>query len=71
MQALIWIGAALSLTGVALLAWCVAQALAARRANLPEDALRARLQKLVAVNLGALALSTLGLMAVVLGIALR
>ena len=68
MAALIWTGAALSLTGVALLVWCVAKAIAARSANLPEPDLRARLQKLVAVNLGALALSTIGLMLVVLGI---
>lgn len=68
MQALIWIGAALSLAGVALLVWCILQTLAARRAGLDEQALRARLQRLVAVNLGALALSTIGLMTVVLGI---
>lgn len=69
-DALIWAGACLSLIGVGLLLWCVAQALSARRAGLEEPALRARLQRLIAYNLGALALSSIGLMMVVLGIIL-
>ena len=70
MAALIWIGAALTLAGVGLLVWCVIDAARARRAGLPDDALRARLQRVVVVNLGALMLSALGLMAVVIGILL-
>jgi hypothetical protein len=68
MEALIWMGAALTLVGIALLGWCIVLAVRARRAGLDDAALRARLQKVVAVNLGALALSGLGLMLVVVGV---
>lgn len=70
MQAMIWIGAALSLAGVAGLLWCVVLALQARRGGLPDEALRARLQRVVYLNVGALALSALGLVLVVMGIVL-
>jgi hypothetical protein len=68
MQAMIWAGAALTLLGVAALVYCVLRALKARRAGLPDDALRAELQRVVLINLGALGVSFLGLMLVVLGI---
>jgi hypothetical protein len=68
MQTLIWAGAALTLLGVAGLVYCVLRALKARRAGLPDDALRAELQRVVLINLGALGVSFLGLMLVVLGI---
>lgn len=70
MALLIWIGAAVTLLGLALLVWCILRVQAARRANLPDDELRARLQKVIALNLGALLLSAIGLMMVVVGIAL-
>lgn len=70
MEVLVWIGAALTLAGIAGLAWCIVLAMRLRKAGLPDDALRARLQRLVLLNLGALAVSALGLMAVVMGIAL-
>jgi len=70
MQALIPIGATLSLAGVAGLIWCIVLALRARRAGLDDAALRARLQHLVALNLAALGVSALGLMLVVIGILL-
>lgn len=68
MEALVWIGAAVSLCGIAGLAWCIAAVLRARRAGLDDAALRARLQRIVAWNFGALAVSALGLMLVVVGI---
>lgn len=68
MQYLIWGGAALTLLGVALLFWCVLMVIRARKTATNDDDLRARMQKAVALNLGALALSVLGLMIVVLGI---
>jgi hypothetical protein len=68
MQALIWAGAALTLLGVAGLVYCVLRALKARRAGLSDDALRTELQRIVLINLGALGVSVLGLMLVVLGI---
>ena len=71
MEMLIWVGAALSLAGVALLLWCVVQALAVRRhAGSDEAAVRNGLQRLVAVNFAALGLSAFGLMLVVVGILL-
>ncbi len=70
MDILIWIGAAISLAGVAGLVWCIVLVARAKRANLSEDALRARLQKVLPLNLGALLLSAIGLICVVLGILL-
>lgn len=69
MASLIWGGAALSLVGVAALLWCAIYALRARRAGLDDATLRTRLQKAVLINFGALLVSTIGLMLVVLGIA--
>lgn len=68
MQAMIWIGAALTLAGVAGLGYCVARAMRARRAGLADDAMRAELQRVVVINMAALGVSALGLMAVVAGI---
>ena len=68
MQMLVWAGALVSLCGVAGLVYCVLRALRARRAGLPEDAMRSELQRVVVVNMAALAVSALGLMMVVLGI---
>ena len=66
MQAMIWAGALVSLVGVAGLVYCVLRALRARRAGLQDEAMRAELQRVVVINMGALAVSALGLMLVVL-----
>lgn len=63
-------GIALTLAGVALLLWCVFLAIRAKRSGLPDAQMKAALQKVVAFNLGALAISALGLMAVVVGLIL-
>ena len=68
MEILIWIGAGLTLLGVLGLLLCVLLALRAKRSSLGEEAIKSALQKVVAMNLGALLLSGLGLMAVVTGI---
>jgi hypothetical protein len=70
MELLIWIGTAFTLIGVAALIYCIVLATQARRAGLPDDALRARLQRVVTLNLAALAVSVIGLMLVVTGIVL-
>lgn len=70
MGAMIWIGAVLSLLGVAGLLACILLALQARRGGLSDDALRLKLQRVVFLNVGALAVSALGLMLVVTGILL-
>jgi hypothetical protein len=69
-EAMVWIGAVLTAAGLGGLAWCIGVALRAKRAGLEGAAMEARLRGLVAVNLGALAVSALGLMLVVLGVVL-
>ena len=70
MQWLIWSGAALTILGVIGLLWCIRVVIRNRRRNLDEADLRAALQRVVALNVGALAVSGLGLMMVVVGIIL-
>ena len=70
MDWLIWIGAIVSLLGLAGLLWCIVTVVRARRAQLPEDAMRAKLARVLPINMGALLLSALGLMMVVVGILL-
>jgi hypothetical protein len=70
MTLLIWAGTLLSLCGVGGLIWCIILAIKARRAGLTDDAMRARLQHVVTLNMIALGVSALGLMLVVAGILL-
>jgi len=70
MQALVWIGAALSAIGLAGIIWTVFAVAKAKRAGLDDDGLRARLKKILPVNMGALALSMLGLAIVLVGLLL-
>ena len=71
MDWLIWIGAAVSLGGIAGLLRCIQLALRARKSGLDNTATRARLQQIVTFNLAALGVSALGLMLVVMGIILN
>lgn len=68
MDWLIWIGAALTLLGVAGLVWCIVLAMRAKRAGLPDAEMRVALQRVVVLNMAALAVSGLGLMCVVFGV---
>ena len=68
MEALVWIGTAVTLVGLVLLIWCVREAVRAKNATEDEETMKARLQRIVPVNLGALTLSALGLMMVILGV---
>jgi hypothetical protein len=70
MDWLVWIGAALSLAGLLGLMWCIAAVWKARRAGLPDEALRAAVRRVVPLNMAALMLSVLGLMMVILGLSL-
>ena len=67
---LIWGGAVLTTLGLAGIIWCIWAVYAGRRAGLDEAAFRARMQRVVMVNMAALVASVLGLMAVVIGIML-
>lgn len=70
MDYMIWGGAALTLIGVLGLLWCVVLGVRAKRSALPEAEVKAQLQRVIALNLGALAISALGLMAVIFGVIL-
>ncbi|NVK97517.1 hypothetical protein KQ247_13840 [Ruegeria pomeroyi] len=67
---IIWAGAALSLLGLAGLVWCILRVNRARKAGLSDDDLRAAVQAVLPWNLGALFLSVIGLMMVMVGISL-
>ncbi|HBN32473.1 MAG: hypothetical protein QNL16_12615 [Rhodobacterales bacterium] len=70
MEFLIYLGAFIALLGLAGLGWCIWLAVSAKRANLPDAEMKARLQKVVALNMAAMGLSAMGLMMIVIGIAL-
>jgi hypothetical protein len=65
---LVWIGTTLAVLGLLALGYCIYAAIMAKRAGLPDPELRARLQRIVGINMGALLMSVLGLMSVVLGV---
>jgi len=69
-EILIWIGAGVSLLGVAGLVWCILLAMRARKSGMEDEAMRAELQRVVVLNMAALGVSALGLMMVVAGIIL-
>ncbi|SFA97355.1 hypothetical protein SAMN05421688_1998 [Poseidonocella pacifica] len=68
MELLIWIGAAISFAGLGGLIWCILRVLNARRKNLPDDEMRQVLRRVFPINFGALCLSVIGLMLVIVGI---
>jgi hypothetical protein len=68
MTALVYVGTALALIGMMTLGYCIWAAITAKRAGLADAELRARLQRIVTINMGALLVSVLGLIAVVMGI---
>lgn len=68
---LIWAGAAISLMGLVGLMWCIVTVWRARRAKLEDSEMRAVMQRVLPRNLGALFLSVIGLMVVIIGIFLN
>ena len=65
---IIWSGACISLVGLIGLVWCIVKVNRARRANLDDEAMREVLRAALPLNLGALFLSVIGLMLVIVGI---
>jgi hypothetical protein len=65
---MIWLGAAISVAGLAGLIWCIVRVLRARRAGLSDDAMQALLRAVVPLNMAALFVSALGLMLVITGV---
>ncbi|EYD71392.1 hypothetical protein [Limimaricola hongkongensis] len=70
MDIIIWIGAAITLVGFAAILWSLLAVLRLRRQGLDDAQMRTRLARIVPLNIGALMLSMLGLMMVVVGIIL-
>ncbi len=68
MEIIVWSGAALSVVGICGIVYSIVAVTRAKRANLPDDELRARISKILPVNLGALFVSMIGLMAVIIGV---
>ena len=68
MEILVWVGAAVSLMGVIGLVLCIVIAAKARKAGLKGAEMQARLQRVVFLNMGALFLSAIGLMLVMIGL---
>lgn len=70
MAVLIWIGAAVSIIGLSGIIYSIVTVARAKRANLTDEELRARVSKVLPINMGALLFSVLGLMMVIVGISL-
>jgi hypothetical protein len=70
MESLVWIGALVSLIGLAGIIYCIVRMGKAKRAKLSDDDMRSAIQSIVPINMGALYLSVIGLMLVVVGILL-
>jgi hypothetical protein len=68
MDGLIWAGAAVSVLGLIGLILSILQVNRARKAGLQDEELRAAVQKALPLNMGALFLSVIGLMMVIIGI---
>lgn len=67
---LIWIGATLSVIGLIGIIYSIIAVAKAKRAKLEDAELRARIAKILPINLGALLISVIGLMCVIVGIVL-
>jgi hypothetical protein len=70
MSNLIPLGAVITLIGLVGLIWCILKVARARKQGLSDEDLRDVMQATVGLNLGALLMSAIGLMMVVLGILL-
>lgn len=68
LDGLIWAGAALSVVGLMGLVWCITKVWRARAAGLEDAQMRAVMAKVLPMNLGALFVSVIGLMLVIVGI---
>ena len=65
---LIWTGAALTVLGLIGLIWCVVTVWRARSAGLADEDMRAVMTRVLPRNLGALFVSVIGLMLVIVGV---
>ncbi|KJZ19868.1 hypothetical protein [Loktanella sp. S4079] len=70
MEIVVWIGAALSVIGLSGIVYSIITVTKAKRAGLSDEEMRARLARILPINLVALLISMIGLMAVVVGVML-
>lgn len=70
MEIVVWVGAALSALGLVGIFYSIVAVRRAKKANLSDEELRARMTKILPINLGALFVSVIGLMAVIVGVIL-
>lgn len=71
MEALVWVGAAISLAGLVGIVGCILAVMRARRrAGTDEDAVRDVVRRVLPWNLGAFMLSMMGLVLVIVGVIL-
>lgn len=70
MDLLIWIGAGLTVLGLVGIVYSIVSVVRARKSGLDDEALRARLGRILPINLGSLLLSVIGLMCVIVGVIL-
>lgn len=68
MEWMIWVGTAISLVGLAGLILSIIRVARLKKQELPDEELRAAVQKVMPLNLGSLFLSVIGLMVVMVGI---
>ena len=68
MEWLVWVGTAISLVGLAGLITSIIKVAGLKKKDLPDEELRAAVQKVMPLNLGSLFLSVIGLMTVMVGI---
>mgnify|MGYP007105813664 CR=1 FL=1 len=69
-EVMIWIGAAISVMGMVGIIWCIVKVAKARRAKLGDKEMRAIIQSVIPMNMGALFLSVIGLILVAVGVIL-
>jgi hypothetical protein len=70
MDIVIWAGAILSLIGMIGIFYSIFAVTRAKRANLEDEELRAKLASILPLNLAALFVSMIGLMTVIVGVML-
>ncbi len=68
MEFVVWGGTALSLLGLAGIVYSIVAVSRAKKAGLSDEELRARVGMILPINLGALFISMIGLMAVIIGV---
>ncbi|MEM1273667.1 MAG: hypothetical protein AAGF88_07620 [Pseudomonadota bacterium] len=67
---LVWMGTIFALIGLGIVIYCIVAAFRLRQSGLDDATMRAKLQRVVTINMAALFVSALGLMSVVLGVML-